>query len=82
MDLLTKMPSLKIVEKKHQRVERLFARGIVPMALSIEAHRQNLDYLNSRFETEMDLLDVLEEMALLTGDKDIIDKHILKMRSE
>lgn len=82
LEVLTKMPSLIEAEKKHQEIERLFARGIVSMALTIEAHRQNLDYITSRFETEMDLLDVLEEMILLTGNKEMINKHLFTMRSK
>jgi hypothetical protein len=82
LDALSKMLDLKATERKHQEIERLFSRGIVSMALTIEAHRQNLDYITSRFETEMDLLDVIEEMILLTGDEKMIDKYLFNKRSK
>ena len=68
LSLLKSMPSLKKLEKKHFQVERLFARGIVSIPMTIESHRQQVDFLKSRFETEIDLMETYAELLLLNGD--------------
>lgn len=69
-----KMPKLSALDKKHQEVEKLFSRGIVSIPMVIESHRQLIDFLDSRFETENDLLTSLKDIALINGDIDLLEK--------
>ena len=62
------MPTLKQVDKEHTRTERLFSRGVVSISMTIESHRQLIDFLTSRFETENDLLDTYGKITLIDGD--------------
>ena len=62
------MPSLKQLEKKHLQVERLYSRGIVSIPMTIESHRQQIDFLTSRFETENDLLTTFVRISLIEGN--------------
>lgn len=66
--LLKKMPKLSELEKKHQKVERLFSRGLVSISMTIESHRQQIDFLQSLFETENDVLNTFGEISLIDGD--------------
>lgn len=70
---IKQMPSLKELEKKHQQVEKLFSRGIVSMSMTIESHRQQVDFLESRFETENDLLETIGEISLIDGNLDLVE---------
>jgi cobalt-zinc-cadmium efflux system outer membrane protein len=65
---LKKMPSLKNLESEHQKVEKLFSRGVVSIPMTIESHRQSIDFLISRFETENDLLSTYGNITLIDGD--------------
>jgi len=65
---LKKMPSLKNLENEHQKVEKLFSRGVVSIPMTIESHRQLIDFLISRFETENDLLGTYGNITLIDGD--------------
>tara|TARA_Y100000768_G_scaffold316878_1_gene252031 strand:- start:1460 stop:2683 length:1224 start_codon:yes stop_codon:yes gene_type:complete len=62
------MPSLKQLEQKHLQVERLYSRGIVSIPMTIESHRQQIDFLTSRFETENDLLSTFVRISLIEGN--------------
>lgn len=62
------MPTLKELEKKHIQVESLFARGVVSIPMTIESHRQQVDFLRSRFETENDLLSTYIKINLIDGN--------------
>jgi cobalt-zinc-cadmium efflux system outer membrane protein len=62
------MPSLKNLESEHQKVEKLFSRGVVSIPMTIESHRQSIDFLISRFETENDLLSTYGNITLIDGD--------------
>ncbi len=61
------MPSLKELERKHVEVERLYSRGIVSITMTIESHRQQIEFLKSRFETENDLLTTYVRISLIEG---------------
>lgn len=65
---LSSMPSLSELEKEHSRIEKLFARGIVSIQMTIEGHRQQVEFLKSRFETENDILKSLGELSLIEGN--------------
>lgn len=68
LKLLKKMPKLSELEKKHQKVEQLFSRGLVSISMTIESHRQQIDFLQSLFDTENDVLGTLGEISLIDGD--------------
>ena len=68
------MPSLSQISKFHSEAERLFRRGVVSIPMIIESHRQYVDYMDSRFETENDILNALKEIYLITGKESLIDE--------
>ncbi|MCT4641213.1 MAG: hypothetical protein N4A33_02880 [Bacteriovoracaceae bacterium] len=65
---LSRMPKLKDLEKKHKKVDRLFARGVVSIPMTIESHRQQIDFIRSKFETENDVLSTYGEIILIDGN--------------
>lgn len=62
------MPELDALERKHQKVEKLFSRGVVSIQMTIESHRQQVEFLKSRFETENDVLDTLGKISMIDGN--------------
>jgi cobalt-zinc-cadmium efflux system outer membrane protein len=68
LSTLKQMPTLKALENEHQKVEKLFSRGVVSISMTIESHRQLIDFLISRFETENDLLNTYGNITLIDGD--------------
>ncbi len=71
--VLSQMTTLERLNKQHSEVERLFARGIVSIPMTIESHRQHIDFLESRFETENDLLVSLEEVVFIRGETQLLE---------
>lgn len=55
------------IEKKHQSTDSLFARGIIPSSLVIEAHRQIVDFTKAQNEQELSALEALWEIYVLEG---------------
>lgn len=57
------------VLKKHKRIEKLFARGLISTPLVIEAHRQLVDYSQGALELEFSIaeanLNILRNQGLL-----------------
>lgn len=51
--------STKSLEEKHERLERLFFRGVVPSSLVIEAHRQLFELEEKRNEAEREAVEAL-----------------------
>lgn len=72
-----KMPALNEISNYHQEAERLFSRGVVAIPMIIESHRQHVDYLDSRFETENDILQALKEVYLLSSSSDLVQNLFL-----
>jgi cobalt-zinc-cadmium efflux system outer membrane protein len=68
LNALLKMPKLKELERKHQKVEKLFSRGVVSISMTIESHRQQIDFLKSKFETENDILDTYGKIIIIDGN--------------
>ena len=68
LNVYNKMPSLKSLDSRHKKVERLFSRGLVSISMTIESHRQLINFLKSRFETQNDLLDTYGKISLIDGD--------------
>ena len=73
VQVLSKMTTLEKLNKQHAEIERLFARGIVSIPMTIESHRQHIDFLESRFETENDLLVSLEEIVFIRGETQLLE---------
>lgn len=65
---LSKMPKLKELEEKHLKVEKLFSRGVVSISMTIESHRQQIEFLKSKFETENDVLNTYGKILLIDGN--------------
>ncbi len=68
LGILSKMPNLASLERDHKKVEKLFARGVVSISMTIESHRQQIEFLKSRFETENDVLDTYGKIILIDGN--------------
>jgi hypothetical protein len=73
VQVLSQMTTLERLNKQHAEIERLFARGIVSIPMTIESHRQHIDFLESRFETENDLLVSLEEIVFIRGETQLLE---------
>lgn len=68
------MPSLSQITTFHTEAESLFRRGVVSIPMTIESHRQYVDYMDSRFETENDILKAIKEIYLITGKESLLDE--------
>ncbi len=55
------------LEKKHRNTDALFARGIIPSSLVIEAHRQIVDFTKSQNELELSAVEALWKIYVLEG---------------
>jgi cobalt-zinc-cadmium efflux system outer membrane protein len=55
------------LEKKHRNTDALFARGIIPSSLVIEAHRQIVDFTKNQNEQELTALEALWRVYVLEG---------------
>lgn len=61
------MSTQDVLEKKHQRIEKLFDRGVISTSLIIEAHRQMVDFSNRRNDFEIGAVEALWNIYLLRG---------------
>ena len=68
------MPSLIELEKKHNEVEKLFSRGVVSIPMIIESHRQQIDFLKSRFQIENEILSTYGKVILINGNTPAFEK--------
>ena len=59
--------SSKSLEEKHERLERLFFRGVVPSSLVIEAHRQLFELEEKRNEAEREAVEALGMYYILNN---------------
>lgn len=55
------------IEKKHDSIEKLFFRGVVPSSLVIEAHRTYVDLEKARNERELKTLEALFAIYAFDG---------------
>lgn len=55
------------IERRHSDSEKLFARGIVPAPLVIEAHRSSFELEKSRHERELKALESLYGIYIIDG---------------
>lgn len=56
------------LEKKHQKIEKLFSRGIISTSLVIESHRQLLEFTSTRYEFELGAVEALWNIYKLKGE--------------
>ncbi len=74
IDTLMNMPSLRELEKKHNKVEKLFSRGVVSIPMTIESHRQQVDFLRSRFKIENEILNTYGKLIMIDGNTPAFEK--------
>lgn len=67
-EALKSFDSLADIERKHEDMESLFQRGLVPSSLVIEAHRQILDFTKSQNELELSAMEALLKIYALDGN--------------
>lgn len=53
------------INEKHEKVERLFFRGIVPSSLVIEAHRQLIELESQKNESELSAIEALGQILII-----------------
>ena len=64
---LAALPREEVVSAGHDETERLFARGVVPAPLLLEAHRQRLELASSRDERELAAVENYARLQALRG---------------
>ncbi len=74
LSTLSKMPKLKELENKHLKVEKLFSRGVVSIPMTIESHRQQVEFIKSKFDTENDVLNTYGKILLIDGNITAFEK--------
>lgn len=65
---LKNTPSVQSIENKHKRTEQLFSQGLISGPLIIEAHRQILEYTESRNMEELRALEALWRIYISKGN--------------
>ena len=55
------------IERRHRDAEKLFAKGVVPSALVIEAHRTSFELEKARHERELRALEALLDLYAIDG---------------
>jgi cobalt-zinc-cadmium efflux system outer membrane protein len=74
IETLSKMPNLVELEKNHNKVEKLFSRGVVSISMTIESHRQQIDFLKSRFQIENEILSTYGKIISINGNTPAFEK--------
>ena len=74
LSTLSKMPKLKELENKHLKVEKLFSRGVVSIPMTIESHRQQVEFIKSKFDAENDVLNTYGKILLIDGNITAFEK--------
>jgi len=62
------------LERKHQKIETLFKRGIISTSMVIESHRQLIEFANTRYEFELGAVEALWNVYKLNGT--VLDKTL------
>ena len=63
----SKMNDIEALDRKHRRLEVLFAQGVVSSALVIESHRQLLEFLQEYHTAERTQLEILWKFYSIEG---------------
>lgn len=64
---LKQSPPIGQLSGKHENIENLYEKGLVPSTLVIEAHRQLIDIVKTRNEQELTGIDALWRIYILDG---------------
>ncbi len=64
---LKQSPAVSQLSSKHESIESLFEKGLVPSTLVIEAHRQLNDIVKTRNEQELTAIDALWRIYIIDG---------------
>lgn len=64
---LSELSTMEDQEKRHEKLEKHFIRGVVPSVLVIESHRQLLELARSRHEREMKAIEAWWKIKALQG---------------
>ena len=56
------------ISQSHQQMEKLFKRGVIPISLVVDSHKQLLDYMQTKFTYELDVVDSLWNIYKMNGD--------------
>ena len=67
VDAWRRSPSPEEIEKRHRSFEEEFHRGLIPASLTVEAHRQMVDFTKTRHEVELRAMDALWSLYVLDG---------------
>lgn len=67
VEVWRKAPKAETIEKRHQRFEDSIHRGVIPASLTVEAHRQMVDFTKARHEDELSALEALWALYVLDG---------------
>ena len=59
--------SERLLKQKHNKIEKLFKRGVISSAMIIEAHRQLIEFTNTRFEFELGAVEALWNIYKIQG---------------
>lgn len=62
-----KAPPAETIEKRHRSFEDSIHRGLIPASLTVEAHRQMVDFTKARHEDELSALEALWSLYVLDG---------------
>lgn len=67
VEVWRKAPQAAAIEKRHQRFEDSIHRGLIPASLTVEAHRQMVDFTKARHEDELSAVEALWSLYVLDG---------------
>jgi outer membrane protein TolC len=67
VEVLRREPAPEAIEARHRSIEDEFQRGLIPASLTVEAHRQMVDYIRTRHDNEMTALEALWSLYILDG---------------
>lgn len=67
LQVYKKIASIKSLEKKHRRIEKLFERGIISTSTIIESHKQLIDFKTRRNEYELGAVEALWNLYKVRG---------------
>ncbi|HAZ13871.1 MAG TPA: hypothetical protein DCY86_13860 [Bdellovibrionales bacterium] len=76
LKIMQKLASPAEIDRQHQRAESLMARGVLSTSMSIEVHRQLIDFTDSYFETEIDILESMAEVIALYGKLEQLQQYL------
>lgn len=67
VEVWRKAPPPEVIEKRHRSFEDSIHRGLIPASLTVEAHRQMVDFTKARHENVLSALEALWSLYVLDG---------------